>query len=212
MKKKSETCSYLSLIYLADSDETLLTARLPVTVSNVQTWSWACIKKFSQGRTQLLTSRHMLSALESPRWPILIVCGASWPSAWWGNYLLYSKRSIWSEMRRADQYLCHSHLYRNRTWGGRWSLQNREKPVTAVNRDYPGSIPSGAVLRFVFFFFWSDPAVRSHLFQRRKGRSLIWLNGPNRNGFSIETKISSYAFYYLIRGAFRTKIKCMLNF
>ena len=40
-----------------------MTARLPVTVSSVQTWfyMWAYVKKFSPGSTQVPTSRHLLS-------------------------------------------------------------------------------------------------------------------------------------------------------
>ena len=40
-----------------------MTARLPVTVSSVQTWfyMYAYVKKSSPGSTQLPTSRHLLS-------------------------------------------------------------------------------------------------------------------------------------------------------
>ena len=53
---------FLSLI---DNDEKAIqTARLPVTVSNVQTWSKAYVEKISPGCTQLPTSRHLLCALK----------------------------------------------------------------------------------------------------------------------------------------------------
>ena len=65
----------------------LLTARLPVTVSSVQTWSQAYGKKCSPGRTQLPTSRHLLSALQWPRWHLIIVCEAPRPTAWRGKNL-----------------------------------------------------------------------------------------------------------------------------
>ena len=57
MKKKS----YLSLIWKRWKRE--MTARLPVTVSSVQTWfyMYAYVKKSSPGSTQLPTSRHLLS-------------------------------------------------------------------------------------------------------------------------------------------------------
>ena len=57
MKKKS----YLSLIWKRWKRE--MTARLPVTVSSVQTWfyMWAYVKKSSPGSTQLPTSRRLLS-------------------------------------------------------------------------------------------------------------------------------------------------------
>ena len=46
------------------------TARLPVTVSSVQTWfcMQANVKKSSPGSTQLPTSRHLLSSPTVPRW------------------------------------------------------------------------------------------------------------------------------------------------
>ena len=57
MKKKS----YLSLIWKRWKRE--MTARLPVTVSSVQTWfyMYAYVKKSSPGSTQLPTSQHLLS-------------------------------------------------------------------------------------------------------------------------------------------------------
>ena len=47
-----------------------MTARLPVTVSSMQTWfnMQAYVKKSSQGSTQLPTSRHLLS----PSQPLIV--------------------------------------------------------------------------------------------------------------------------------------------
>ena len=47
-----------------------MTARLPVTVSSVQTWFYmhAYVKKPSPGSTQLPTSRHLLS----PSQPLIV--------------------------------------------------------------------------------------------------------------------------------------------
>ena len=57
----NEKKSYLSLIWKRWKSE--MTARLPVTVSSVQTWFYmlAYVKKFSPGSTQLPTSWHLLS-------------------------------------------------------------------------------------------------------------------------------------------------------
>ena len=54
----------------------------------------------------------------------------------------------------------------------------------ALTTEYPGSERSPAGLRCVKNVS-SDPAVSSHLSRRRKGKSLIWWNGPDRNEFSI---------------------------
>ena len=59
--RKMKKRSYLSLICKRWKRE--MTARLPVTVSSVQTWfyMYAYVKKSSPGSTQLPTSRHLLS-------------------------------------------------------------------------------------------------------------------------------------------------------
>ena len=92
MKKKS----YLSLIWKRWKRE--MTARLPVTVSSVQTWfyMYAYVKKSSPGSTQLPTSRHLLSPPTCATMThthihtyththihthLLIACGAPWPTA-----------------------------------------------------------------------------------------------------------------------------------
>ena len=58
-----------------------MTARLPVTVSSVQTWFYmkAYVKKSSPGSTQLPTSRHLLSRFTATSVTyihLIIVCGA----------------------------------------------------------------------------------------------------------------------------------------
>ena len=60
--------SYLSLIWKWWKRE--MTARLPATLSSVQTWFFmkAYVKKSSPGSTQLPTSRHLLSPSQWPRW------------------------------------------------------------------------------------------------------------------------------------------------
>ena len=69
-----------------------MTARLPVTVSSVQTWFYmhAYVKKSSPGSTQLPTSRHLLSPPTCATMThththtythLLIACGAPWPTA-----------------------------------------------------------------------------------------------------------------------------------
>ena len=64
---KNEKKSYLSLIWKRWKRE--MTARLPVTVSSVQTWFYMTfVKKSSPGSTQLPTSRHLLSPPTVPRW------------------------------------------------------------------------------------------------------------------------------------------------
>ena len=78
----------VSLLDLKDMKREV-TARLPVTVSRVQTYfyMYAYVKKSSPGSTQLPTSRHLLS----PSQPLIvtsvtyihliIACGAPWPTA-----------------------------------------------------------------------------------------------------------------------------------
>ena len=93
MKKKS----YLSLIWKRWKRE--MTARLPVTVSSVQTWfyMYAYVKKSSPGSTQLPTCRHLLSPPTCATMThthtythLLIACGAPWPTAWGAINRLWS--------------------------------------------------------------------------------------------------------------------------
>ena len=58
---------FVSLINLVVI-KTLFTARVPVTVSHVQTWPQACVKKFSPAGIPLPTSLHLLNALKWPWW------------------------------------------------------------------------------------------------------------------------------------------------
>ena len=64
-----------------------MTARLPVTVSSVQTWFYMSdyVKKSSPGSTQLPTSRHLLS----PSQPLIVTSV---------TYIQQDRWSLWNPM------------------------------------------------------------------------------------------------------------------
>ena len=78
---------FITLIDLIGT-KTLLTARLPVTVSNMQTWSYACVKEFF-ARTHIAihkpTSSQRLKVTITTYGHLLIVCGAPWPTTLMGQ-------------------------------------------------------------------------------------------------------------------------------
>ena len=182
--------------------KTLLTARLPVTVSSVKTWSQAYGKKFSPGHTA--TPEGDICSVpytDHDDTHLIIVCGAPRPTACWGNNSQLT--SPHHGLIKRELHVKKNILLYVRVWAGEWCDESLSGQFSFLVRK---STRNGLPWWWNGISNWSrDLSSRSSCMYKY----MSWLRGNWRSRDQLEIPICHQGAPFLVDFLSLRKETCM---